>query len=346
MKHIDLRSDTVTWPTEKMRQAMAEAPVGDDVFGDDPTINRLEALAATKLGKEAGLFVPSGTMGNVISILAHCQRGDEVIVGDRSHTFVNEGGNPATVGGVHSWPIPTQPDGTLPLDVIEAAIRLENVHYPHTALVSLENTHNSTGGQPLSAAYTDSVGELCKKYSLKLHIDGARIFNAAAALQENVARLTQAADSVSFCLSKALCAPVGSVIVGKKEFIAQARRIRKTLGGGMRQGGILAAAGIVALEDMTERLGEDHANACRLAEGLASLPGVEIDVARVKTNIIFFRLSENARLDIKQLMAAMEQDNVLMTGTYSRREIRLVTHYWIKSEHVDFVIERMRSLLA
>lgn len=346
MNKIDLRSDTVTWPTDKMRRAMAEAPVGDDVYGEDPTVNRLEALAAERFGKEAALFVTSGSMGNVTSILAHCQRGQEAIIGNESHVFVHEAGNPAYLGGVHSWPISTAEDGRLALEDIENAIRPDDDHYPITALVCLENTHGAKSGAPLPTSYIDTVGELCRQHQLQLHIDGARIFNAAAALNEEVARLTKAADSVTFCLSKGLCAPVGSVIVGSQAFIKKARRIRKALGGGMRQAGILAAAGIIALEEMTERLTDDHLNACRLAEGLASIPVIDIEVEKVKTNMMFFKLKENSPLDVTQLTQALAQDDILVSGVYSQREFRFVTHYWIDAERVDFVIQRMRSLLA
>ncbi|PJF40814.1 MAG: low-specificity L-threonine aldolase [Phototrophicales bacterium] len=345
MDKIDLRSDTVTWPTPAMREAMANAPVGDDVYGEDPTVNRLETLAAERFGKEAALLVTSGTMGNVIALLTHCGRGDEAIMGNLSHTFLHEGGNPAALGGVHSMPIPTQPDGTLALSDIEDAIRADDPHYPRTKLVALENTQGSVGGQPLPIAYIDRVGELCRQYGLALHIDGARIFNAATAVGEPVARVTQAADSVSFCLSKGLCAPIGSILVGSEAFIHQARRIRKILGGGMRQAGVIAAAGIIALEEMTERLHEDHANACRLAEGLSNIPTVEIDVSRVKTNMFFFKLREDAPISPEQLVLELAKDDILIGSPY-KREFRIVTHYWIQPMHVEKVVNRMRSLLT
>lgn len=345
MDKIDLRSDTVSWPTEKMRHAMANAPVGDDVYGEDPTINQLEKLAAEKLGKEAGLFVTSGTMGNVVSILAHCGRGDEVILGDKSHAFINETGNPAAFGGVHSWPIPVQPDGTLPLEKIKAAVRVDNVHYPITSLVCLENTQAGVGGQALPVEYIASVGALCQEHGLKLHIDGARIFNAAVAVGQDVKRVVQAADSVQFCLSKGLCAPVGSMIVGSEEFIYRARRIRKAMGGGLRQAGIIAAAGIIALEEMTERLADDHAVACILAEGLATIPHIVIDPTRVQTNILLFSVDEDSPLTAPELAAALEKDNILIRPVYTR-DFRAVTHYWITPERAQFVVERIRSYLA
>ncbi|MBZ0316765.1 MAG: low-specificity L-threonine aldolase [Anaerolineae bacterium] len=345
MDKIDLRSDTVSWPTEKMRQAMAAAPVGDDVYGEDPTVNQLEKLAAEKLGKEAGLFVTSGTMGNVVSILTHCGRGDEVILGDKSHAFINETGNPAAYGGVHSWPVEVQPDGTLPLEKIKAAIRADNVHYPITTLVCLENTQAAVGGQPLPVEYMDAVGALCHEHGLKLHIDGARIFNAAVAVDEDVKRVVQAADSVQFCLSKGLCAPVGSMIVGSADFIRRARRIRKAMGGGLRQAGILAAAGIIALEEMTERLAEDHAVACILAEGLATIPHIQIDPSQIRTNIVLFSVNETSPLNAPQLAAALEKDNILIRPVYTQN-FRAVTHYWITPERARFVVERIRSYLT
>ncbi len=254
MKLIDLRSDTVTQPTPEMRKAMADAEVGDDVFGEDPTINRLQELGADMMGKEAALFVPSGTMGNLAAVLTHCGRGDEVILGNKSHTYLNEAGGISALGGVHPYSIPNQPDGSLDLGAIKDAIRPEDDHYPITKLIILENTQNKCGGVPISVSYTAAVGDLAHTAGLKLHIDGARIFNAAVALGTTASQLANPADSITFCLSKGLCAPVGSLLCGSKEFIKKARRIRKQLGGGMRQAGVLAAAGIVALNQMVDRL--------------------------------------------------------------------------------------------
>jgi threonine aldolase len=247
MRIVDLRSDTLTKPTPAMRQAMAEAEVGDDVFGEDPTVNRLEEMAAERLGKEGGLFVASGTMGGMVCHMAHCQRGDEIIIGDKSHTFLFEQGGSATVAGIHPRTVPNQPDGKLALDEIEAAIRPDNDHFPRTRAILLENTHNLCNGYPLDFDYMQKVGELARRYGLKVHVDGARLFNAATALDVNANELVAEADSVSFCLSKGLAAPVGSVVCGTKDFIARARRARKVLGGGMRQAGVLAAAGIVRI---------------------------------------------------------------------------------------------------
>ena len=291
---IDLRSDTVTHPTPEMRQAMAEAEVGDDVYGEDPTVNRLQELAAERMGKEAGLFVSSGTMGNLSAVLAHCGRGDEVILGNLGHTFLFEAGGISALGGVHPFTLPNRPDGTLDLAEIRCAIRGENEHNPISRLVILENTHNRCGGVPISVEYTRAVGDLAHGAGLKLHIDGARIFNASAALGSSAAELAAPADSVTFCLSKALCAPVGSVLCGSTEFIYRARRIRKQLGGGMRQAGVLAAAGLVALEKMVDRLSEDHFRARRLAEGLANIPGVVLHMGMPGTNMVFLELDESS----------------------------------------------------
>jgi len=346
MDWIDLRSDTVTWPTAAMRQAMAEAEVGDDVFGDDPTTIRLEAAAAERLGKEAGLFVASGTMGNLVAVLAHCGRGDEAILGDRAHTFVYEAGGIAALGGVHPHPVPVQSDGTLPLDAIRAAIRdADNPHFPITRLIALENTQGTVGGIPLTRAYTDAVGEIAQAHGLALHIDGARIFNAATALGENVAELVAAADSVTFCLSKGLCAPVGSVLVGSREFVDRARRIRKQLGGGMRQVGVLAAAGLIALEQMTDRLRDDHENARLLAEGLAELPQIQLDLDRVQTNMVFFDLRPDAPLTAPQLAERLRSSNILLMPMGERR-FRAVTHYWVRHEHVIAVLVALQKELA
>ncbi len=256
---IDLRSDTVTKPTDAMRSAMASAEVGDDVYGEDPTVNRLEALAAEMLGKEAAVFVASGTMGNLISLLSHGARGDEVILGDNAHIFYYEQGGMAAVGGMHPRTVPNLTDGTMALDALEHAIRSEDEHFPYSRIIALENTHNRCGGRVLTADYTDAVGALAHAHGMVLHIDGARLWNAAVAQNVTPARLAAAADSVTCCLSKGLAAPVGSVIAGSEPFIRRARRNRKLLGGGMRQAGVIAAAGIVALAEMYDRLAEDHA---------------------------------------------------------------------------------------
>jgi threonine aldolase len=327
-----------------MREAMAQATVGDDVYGEDPTINTLQAMAASILGKEAGLFVPSGTMGNLASLLAHCNRGDEIIMGDLSHTFLFEAGGVAALGGIQPHIIPNLPDGTLnPTDIL-AAIRANDPHMPHTRLIALENTHNRCGGSSLSVEYTQSIGELAKKHDLLLHIDGARIFNAAAALQVTPAELVAPADSVTFCLSKGLCAPVGSVICGDAEFIQRAHRIRKQLGGGMRQAGILAAAGIVALEEIAPRMAEDHRRAKELADGLASIPGVILDPGTPHTNMVYLSLHNDVLNDAKQIAMLLKAKDVLV-GIVGPRQFRLVTHYWINSAAVKQAVNAFREVL-
>ena len=341
---IDLRSDTVTLPTPRMREAMAAAEVGDDVFGEDPTVNRLEAMAAERMGKEAGLFVPSGTMGNLVALLTHCNRGDEVILGDQSHTFLYEAGGSAALGGIHPFPLPNNPDGTIDPEKIEAAIRPENVHFPRTRLICLENTHNRCGGAVLRPAYMARVGEIARRHGLAVHLDGARIFNAAVALGVEPAVLTRDVDSVTFCVSKGLSAPVGSVLCGSAAFIAEARRARKIVGGGMRQAGVIAAAGIVALEEMVERLAEDHANARRLAEGLAEMPGIVIDPERVETNIVIFELHRED-LTPEELAARLREQGVLLLPIGGRR-LRAVTHYGIERRDIETALAAFRRILG
>lgn len=341
MNTIDLRSDTVTWPTQEMREAMARAEVGDDVYGEDPTVNRLQEVSAERMGKEAALFVPSGAMGNLAALLAHCQRGDEVILGDLSHPYLYEGGAMAALGGIQPRTLRNQPDGTLLLDEIEAAIREDDPHYPITRLVALENTHNRCNGVPLTAEYIKSVGDLAKKHKLALHIDGARIFNATVALEVPPKKLVAPADSITFCLSKGLCAPVGSVLCGSKEFIAKALRVRKQLGGGMRQVGILAAAGIVALEKMVDRLAEDHARAKRLAAGLAEMP--QISITSPHTNIIRFQLADGNKMKPERLVPALEKEGVRI-GHGGPWGFRAVTHYWIDDAAIEKTLEAFRKV--
>ncbi len=343
MKTVDLRSDTVTRPTPSMREAMCEAEVGDDVYGEDPTVNRLEKMSAERLGKEAALFIASGTMGNLVALLTHCGRGDEVILGDQSHTFLFEQGGMAALGGITPHPIPNQHDGTLQLEDIAGAIRPDDPHFPVTRLVCLENTHNMCNGTPLPTPYMRRAAQLAHSHGLKVHLDGARIFNAAVALDADVRELVQDADSVMFCLSKGLCAPIGSVICGDADFIARARRARKVVGGGMRQAGIVAAAGIVSLEEMTERLVEDHIRARRLAEGLAQIPS--IDVAPVTTNILYFQVTDDARKSPEEIEAETAKRGVLMNSRGGGR-FRAVTHYWIDDPAVETAIEIMREVLA
>lgn len=348
MDYIDFRSDTVTWPTPEMREAMANARVGDDVFGDDPTVNELEAEAAAMLGKEAGIFVASGTMGNLVAGLTHCRRGEEMIVGHNAHMFIHEAGSYSALGGIQPRTVQVQADGTLRLDDIRYAIRDEDDHYPRTRLICLENTQGASGGVPLPTDYIAQVGAIARENGLKLHIDGARLFNAVAALGVDVKELVAPADSVSFCLSKGLSAPVGSVVVGSREFIKEAHRTRKALGGGMRQAGILAAAGLVALRKMTTRLHEDHANACALAEGLAQLPHVRLNLDQVKTNMVFFELDENAPISTEEVIRRLQAEHrILITaGGKPRKRFRAVTHYWITREHVETMLGAMRKYLS
>ena len=343
MKKVDLRSDTMTRPTPAMSEAMATADVGDDVFGEDPTVNKLEGMAAERLGKEAALFVASGTMGNLVSLLAHCGRGDEIILGSLSHTFFFEQGGSAAIGGIHPRTVANQPDGTMPLPEIEAAIRADNLHFPRTRLIVLENTHNLCSGYPLNLDYMRAVGDIARRHDLKIHVDGARFFNAAAALGVPPDRLAAEADSVSFCLSKGLAAPVGSMVCGSRDFIAGARRARKVLGGGMRQAGVLAAAGIVALTDMVDRLADDHAHARKLAEGLAEMPGLALDLTQIKSNIVFFEVTRDD-MAVDQLIRLLDDDGVRML-TVGESRIRAVTHYHITAEDIDHTLGVMSKVL-
>jgi len=343
MGTIDLRSDTVTLPTPAMREAVYRAELGDDVFGEDPTTNRLEEMSAERMGKEAALLVASGTMGNLVCTLTHCRRGEEVILGDRSHTFLYEAGGMSTLGGIHPHTIRNQPDGTMRLEDIEGAIRGNNVHFPRTRLICLENTHNRCYGSALTSEYIDSVAALAKEHGLSIHLDGARIFNAAIALGVDVKELTANVDSLIFCLSKGLSAPVGSVVCGSSEFIAEARRARKVLGGGMRQAGVIAAAGITALQEMVDRLAEDHENARRLAEGIAGIGGLSIELAKVQTNIIYFELDEG-RMTPMELVTELNKKEVKLLAVGPRR-LRVVTHYGISAEDIDLTVKALSEVM-
>ncbi|KAJ7973551.1 L-allo-threonine aldolase [Quillaja saponaria] len=342
---VDLRSDTVTKPTEAMRAAMATAEVDDDVLGFDPTAFRLETEIAKIFDKEAALFVPSGTMGNLISVLVHCDiRGSEVILGDISHIHIFENGGISTIGGVHPRTVKNNEDGTMDIGLIEAAIRdpRGELVYPTTRLICLENSHANSGGRCLSVEYTDNVGELAKKHGLKLHIDGARIFNAAVALGVPVHRLVQAADSVSVCLSKGLGAPAGTAIVGSKSFITKARRLRKTLGGGMRQVGILCAAALVALQENVGKLEGDHKKARILADGLHEIKGLRVDASSVQTNIIFIDIEESSRTTAAKLFKDLEERGVLVMPESSTR-LRIVLHYQISESDVQYTLSSFQQ---
>ena len=343
MRIVDLRSDTLTQPTDAMRRAMAEAQVGDDVFGEDPTINRLEEMAADRLGKEAALFVASGTMANLVSLLAHCGRGDEIILGSYAHTFLSEQGGSAALAGIHPRTLPNQPDGKLDLDDINVAIRGDNIHFPRTRLIILENTHNGCNGYPLDVDYMQAVSQIARHHKLKIHVDGARIFNAAVALNVKPKELVAVTDSVSFCLSKGLAAPVGSLICGRQDFINEARRARKLVGGGMRQAGVLAAAGIVALNEMVNRLTDDHANARKLAEGLANMEGVDIDPNDIKTNIVYFEITPE-NLTAFELESRLNEKGIKILA-FGPRRLRAVTHYHISSEDIDIALGGFSEIL-
>jgi threonine aldolase len=321
---------------------MAQADVGDDVFGEDPTVNRLEKLTAERIGKEAAVFVPSGTMGNLISMLSHCARGDEVILGDQSHIFLNEVGGIAALGGIQPHIIPNEPDGTLNLKTLENSIRARDLHYPPTRLIALENTHNFCMGSPITPEYMTQVGDLARKHNLKVHVDGARIFNAAVALEIDVKDLTEETDSVMFCLSKGLSAPVGSLTCGTAEFIQNARKWRKMVGGGMRQAGHLAAAGIIALNDLVDRLKEDHANARKLAEGLSGLKGMVIDLELIKTNIIFFSL-KHPSLSPESFMDGLEAKGIKILMIHPGI-FRAVLHREISNSQIEQVLSTSDEL--
>lgn len=341
---IDLRSDTVTKPSPAMRQAMAAARVGDDVFEDDPTVQELEARAANLLGKEAGLFVASGTMGNLVSQIAHVPRGGEIIADARSHTVIDEQAGHAVVVGASIRQLRSGADGRLdPTDVREA-FRPDDVHEPITSLIVLENTHAHSMGQPLDADYVATIAAIGHERGVPLHIDGARLFNAAVALGVPARDLVAPADSATFCLSKGLACPVGSVVVGSRAFVARARRARKLLGGGMRQVGVLAAAGLVALrygpEGMIDRLAEDHAHARLLAQGLVGVAGVSgLDPARVATDFVIFRVPDRAAF-----LDALAHEGVLMVP-WGNHEVRAVTHYGIEREHVQRTVDAVARVL-
>jgi threonine aldolase len=344
VKTIDLRSDTVTLPTQAMREAIFHAELGDDVFGEDPTTNRLEKIAAERMGKEAAIMVASGAMANLVSVLTHCQRGEEVILGDRSHMFLYEAGSMSTVGSIHPHTVANQPDGTMLLEDIESAIRGNNVHFPRSRLICLENTHNRCYGSALTPSYTESVAKLAADRGLSVHLDGARVFNAAIALGVDVTELTCHADSVCFCLSKGLSSPIGSLICGSSDFIAEARRNRKVLGGGMRQSGIIAAAGITALEQMVDRLAQDHENAKHLAEGIARIPGLSIELNRIQTNIVYFDMADEQITAGKLVKQLADRGIKILQLAPSR--LRAVTHYGISAEDVDLALVALNEAMA
>lgn len=322
---------------------MSTAELGDDVLGDDPTVQKLESRAAELTGKESALFVPSGTMGNLISILVHCPRGSEIILGNKAHTFVYEAGGISALGGIHSHQLGNLPDGTMRIDDIVQAIRVDNVHFPKTACIALENTHNICNGAPLVETYLELVFQIAQEHSLKIHTDGARIFNAAASQNTTVKNLCQWTDSITFCLSKGLTSPVGSVICGDEEFIYHARRTRKVLGGGMRQAGILAAAGLVSLNQMTDQLKTDHHNLHDLAIGLANLPSIKLNPSDFKTNILYFKLI-NSKLTDEEFVKKMEINGVRFFALGKNR-FRLVTHSGIDKTDIKKTLKIFKEIL-
>lgn len=337
MRYIDLRSDTVTQPTDAMRQCMLHAEVGDDVYGEDPGVNALEAYGADLLGKEAALFVPSGTMSNLLAVMSHCQRGEGAVLGSAAHIYRYEAQGSAVLGSVALQPVPMQADGSLALADVRAAIAPDDAHFAQTRLVCLENTHN---GKVLPLSYLREMREFVDEHGLQLHLDGARLFNAVVASGHTVRKLVAPFDSVSICLSKGLGAPVGSLLVGSHAFIARARRLRKMVGGGMRQAGILAQAGLFALQQHVVRLADDHRRARRLAEGLAALPGIRLDLAQVQTNMVFLQLTSS---ESAPLLAFMKERGILFSG-YG--ELRLVTHLQIHDDDIEEVIDAFTEYLG
>ena len=345
MNLIDLRSDTVTKPTQEMREVIAKAEVGDDVYGEDPTVNALEQESARILGKEAGLFIPSGTMGNLIAIIAHCDRGSEIILGDRAHTFLFEVGGIAALGGIQTHVLPNQDDGTLKLEDIKKAIRSDDIHEPPTQLITLENTHNRCGGAVLTPEYTSEVGQIAKSNQIKLHLDGARIFNAAVALDVDLADLAEPADTVMFCLSKGLGAPIGSLLCGEEELIRRARKIRKMLGGGMRQVGLIAAAGLYALENHFPLIKEDHQKALELARGLSGIDGLTLMNEVPPSNMVYVKFQEQVPLSVDEIVHNL-RDRGILVGRESEDQLRMVIHLWISDDDISSVIQGFSEVLA
>ncbi len=343
MDPIDLRSDTVTKPTPEMYRAIAEAPLGDDVYSEDPTVNEFEELASEMTGKEAALFIPSGTMGNLVSILAHTHHGDEILVGNDVHIKNSEAGNLSAIGGCIIRILPSNDSGEFILEEVENHIRGDNIHYAPQSLICMENTHLRAGGISQGVEYTRKLADIAHSHGLKLHIDGSRIFNAATALGVDVCDLTIPADSVMFCISKGLCSPVGSVVAGNGDFIQRARRKRKLLGGGMRQAGVLAACGIVSLKVMTKRLHEDHACARKLAYGLCELPGFTVNPEKVITNVVFFEFELDG-LDTAAFTEFCREEGILFSH-YGGRLCRMVTHWGIEETHIDTVLSIIARII-
>ena len=341
MKFIDLRSDTVTEPTDKMRKAMFEAIVGDDVYEDDPTVKELEQYAANLVNKDAALFVPSGTFGNQLALFTHCNRGEEVILGDNCHIVAHEVGGASVIAGVQLRTI-DNPEGILSISEIEKRIRKEeDIHYPDTSLICIENAHSSGVVVPLDNMR--DIYTLAKKYNLKVHLDGARLFNAATYLNVHPSEITKYTDSVMFCLSKALCAPVGSILAGSKEFIDKARKKRKLLGGGLRQSGFLAAAGLVALKEMISPLKTDHENALLLANELEKIPGIEVNKKDIHINMVFFSL-KNTGIDRQTIVDKLYEKGIKSSGEEDGL-MRFVTHHWITKEDIYYTCNVLKDII-
>ncbi|WP_114766993.1 low-specificity L-threonine aldolase [Vibrio rhodolitus] len=332
---MDFRSDTVTKPTPAMREAMAQALVGDDVYGDDPTVNDLEQWAANRHGFEAALFTTSGTQANLLGLMAHCERGDEYLCGQQAHNYRYEAGGAAVLGSIQPQPIENNPDGTLPFDKLQAAIKPNDSHFARTRLLSLENTIN---GKVLPMDYLAKAREFVDNNGLAMHLDGARVYNAAIALDVDVKEIAQYFDSMTVCLSKGLAAPIGSLLLGSKEYIAKARRLRKMVGGGMRQAGILAAAGKLALTEQVEQLKQDHINAKRLAEGLNQIPGFAVNAEFIHTNIVFAKLDEC--IDSQLLATKLADDGITVTPG---NPMRFVTHKDISGQDIETCLEKIAS---
>lgn len=341
MKFIDLRSDTVTQPTDKMREEMFKAVVGDDVYGDDPTILELEEYAAKLVGKEAALFVPSGTFGNQLALLTHCKRGDEVILGDDCHIVAHEVGGASVIAGVQLRTLRSN-KGVLNPEEVKSKIREEDIHYPETGLICVENAHSN--GRVVPVEKMEAIYKIGQEHNIPVHLDGARVFNAATHLGVDVKEVTKYADSVMFCLSKGLCAPVGSMLVGTKEFINKAKKGRKLMGGGLRQAGFLGAAGLIALKDMTKRLVEDHQNALLLGEKLSEIPGIEVDFDNININMVFFRINtKNNNID---KLAEVLYNKGIKINPPENGELRFVTHYWVSKEDISYVVDTIKEILS
>lgn len=341
MKKIDLRSDTVTQPTEKMRKLMAEAIVGDDVYEDDPTLKKLEKLAAEKVNKEAALFVPSGTFGNLTAVMTHCSPGKEILLMENSHIMINEAGGAGFIAGVQTRTIPMKTINTIDPKEIESRIREKNIHYPETGLICLENALGN--GMIMPIENMEEIRNIAKENNLPIHLDGARVFNAAISLNIPVTEITDKVDSVMFCLSKGLCAPVGSILAGTEEFINKARSIRKMLGGGLRQGGILGAAGIVALEEMVDRLKDDHDNAIWLGEQLSKINNIEVKKDQIKINMVYFKITNNISSD--EFVEKLKLENIIIGGARDGGYFRFVTNNDISREDLERVIKTIKNIV-